>query len=114
MTEETLTVKDIIKELDDGNITKSDAFRKLYSKGVQVREIAQMTGSHYSFVYGVIAGTFGTVRTTRSGPSRSDQFRELADQGFTPGEIAKKLNANYSFVHSVVKKHRLAQEQLDE
>ncbi len=104
--------EDIKLKVEDGTINKSAAFRELYEAGMTVGQIAKFLDSHYSFVYGVISGTYGTVKSDKSsGPSKSDTIRELAAQGMTPGEIAKQLNSNYSYVHSVVKKWRVQQVQ---
>lgn len=101
-------LKKVKVDVEQKKITKSEGFRKLYEDGMSVGEIAKATDSHYSFVYGVIAGSFENVRKNK-GPSKSDEIRKLADTGLTPGQIAKELNSNYSFVHSVVKKHKQTQ-----
>ncbi|MBT9165048.1 MAG: hypothetical protein DDT23_01059 [candidate division WS2 bacterium] len=101
-------VEVILKQLETGATTKSTAFRELYKLGLTIGQIANTTGSHYSFVYGVISSHFGKAKTT-SKNSKSDEIRELAAQGLTPGQIATRLNSNYSFVHSVVKKWKLQQ-----
>lgn len=88
--------------------SKSELFRQLYDRGLEIADIARETGSHYSFVYGVISNSREMRETTKV--TKSDMIRELADKGMTPGEIAKQLNSNYSFVHGVVSKHRKAQE----
>jgi len=67
--------------------------------------IAFITGSHYSFVYGVVSTKTDIIVKKES--NRSDEIRALSDQGKTVGEISHLLNANYSWVHSVVKKHKL-------
>ncbi len=111
MSNEEQVIQDILTKVESKEISKSEGFRELYRANVGVGQIAKLTDSHYSFVYGVISQTFGSVKTEgRSGPSKSDQIRELSDQGLTPGQIAKQLNSNYSFVHSVVKKYRKQQE----
>lgn len=100
--------EDIKKKVDTGAMNKSQAFRELYEAGMTVGQISKFMASHYSFVYGVISGTYGSVNTNKaSGPSKSDKIREMAAQGMTPGDIAKALNSNYSYVHSVVKKWKL-------
>lgn len=81
--------------------SKSELFRQLYDAGMEVAEISKATGSHYSFVHGVIANS-REMRTTKK-VSKSDTIRFLAAIGKTPGEIAKELQSNYSFVFSVVK-----------
>lgn len=86
---------------------KSDMFRFLYDSGMSVGEISKFTGSHYSFVYGVISSS--REITKKEGISKSDVIRDLAAKGMTAGQIAKELNSNYSFVHSVVKKYRSEQ-----
>lgn len=96
----------------DGNVQKFDSKSKMFVElaklGYSVGQIAKMTKSHYSFVYGVIDGKVGITR--QESTSKSDVIRQMVDQGMTPGQIAKELNSNYSYVHSVVKKYKQQQE----
>ncbi len=110
LAQNEMKIEMVLKRIEAGESTKSQAFRELYEIGLTVGQIANTTGSHYSFVYGVISGHYGTVNHGPKKASKSDGIRELAAQGLTPGQIAKKLNSNYSFVHSVVKKWRLQQD----
>jgi len=84
--------------------TKSEMFRLLAKNGSSVGDIAALTGSHYSFVYGIVSAA--NLVTKKVGDHKSDKIRELAAKGLTPGQIATALNSNYSFVHSVVKKYK--------
>jgi transposase len=90
-------------------MNKSDMFREMYDSGMSVAEIARETGSHYSYVYGVIQRLCNKrgeeVRKERKA-SVSDTIRAMVDEGKTVGQIAKELNRNYSFVFSVVKKYK--------
>jgi hypothetical protein len=90
--------------------TKSEMFLKMYQDGLTVGEISKVTGSVYSFVYGVVDGKVGIDR--KEGESKSDTIRKLVDEGKTAGDIAKELNSNYSFVFSVVKKYKQTKEKL--
>ena len=96
------------KSSEDSKFTtvksKSELFRQVYDRGMEVADIARETESHYSFVYGVISSSREMRETAKT--SKSDTIRELAAKGMTPGEIAKQLNSNYSFVHSVVSKYK--------
>lgn len=83
---------------------KSDMFRQLFDMGLTVGDISAVTGSHYSFVYGVISSS-RTIEK-KEGTSKSDLIRSMAEEGKTAGQIAKELNSNYSFVHSVIKKYK--------
>ena len=110
INEEDVTMENVVVSREqiwedalNRKISKSEAFKQLFSTGMTVGQISKLTGSHYSFVYGVVQTAPGFERKA-NGPSRSDQIRELAAQGLTPGAIAKAINANYSFVHSVVKR----------
>ncbi len=94
------------KMAETKEISKSQVFKVMYEQGHTIGEIAKFMNAHYSFVYGVIANTYGAPGNKDQGPTKSDKIRELAAEGKTPGEIAKELNSNYSFVHSVVKKWR--------
>ncbi len=95
-------------------VNKSNMFREMYEQGMSVAEISKETGSHYSYVYGVIQRLCNKkgeeVRHERK-ESKSDTIRAMVDEGMTTGQIAKELNSNYSFVHSVVKKYKESKEQ---
>lgn len=108
-TEEGLVqVLTFIDEVGEKNVlrfnTKSEMFKLLANNGSTVGEISQLTGSHYSFVYGVVSAA-GLVHK-KAGDSKSDRIREMAALHMTPGQISTALNSNYSFVHSVVKKYK--------
>ena len=95
-------------------MSKSEMFRQMYDAGMSVAKIARETGSHYSYVHGVIQRLCQKrgeeVRKERK-ESKSDIIRAMVDQGKTVGQIAKELNSNYSFVYSVVKKYKQQLEQ---
>ena len=84
--------------------SKSEVFKNLYELGMEISEVSRLTGSHYSFVYGVITNKCKLRDNNKV--TKSDQIRKLSDSGMNPGSIAKQLNSNYSFVFSVVKKHQ--------
>ena len=93
----------------EAQVNKSDMFREMYENGMSVAAISKETGSHYSYVHGVIqrhCNKKGVEMRKERKESRSDKIRELAMEGKKVGQIAKELNANYSFVFSVVKKFR--------
>lgn len=91
---------------EDKNSNKSQKFLKMYDLGLSIADISKFTGSHYSFVYGVISAKRELTQRPDE-PSRADQFRAEYDAGKTIGQIAKDHNANYSYVFAVIKKHRL-------
>lgn len=92
---------------ETAHVNKSEMFREMYEEGKSVAEISKETGSHYSYVYGVIqrmcAKQGVEVRKERK-ESKSDTIRTMYMDGKKVGEIARELNSNYSFVFSVVKK----------
>lgn len=101
-----ISVDDLVVVMNDAKATfksKSELFKFLYESGLEINEISKLTGSHYSFVHGVIDRKCQRRKANKT--SKSDLIRNLSDSGMTPGEIAKELNSNYSFVFSVVKKH---------
>lgn len=119
---ETANVKYSLEELkfQDLNVkdsktevvkSKSELFRKMYDAGMEICEIVAESGSHYSFVYGVISNSRQLRTVTKT--SASDEIRKMADEGKTPGDIAKALNKNYSFVFGVVKKHNASKTKVE-
>lgn len=89
-------------------MSKSDLFVEMFDSGKTISEISKETGSHYSFIYGVIERKRPDriKKNTDSGNSKADEFRKMFDSGMTIGEIAKTTNSNYSYVFAVVDKHR--------
>ena len=96
----TLTISEVNYQCK----SKSEMFKILYTNNYEISQIAKLTNSHYSFIYGVIQNSCKIRQTVKN--SKSDQFRKLNDSGLTVGEIAKQTNSNYSFVFSVIKKYK--------
>ncbi len=87
-------------------VSKSQMFKQLYTAGLEVCEIAKITESHYSFVYGRVRENDDVSPKRVVGESKSDKMRAMFDQGMTVSQIAKELDSNYSFVHGVIKKYK--------
>lgn len=86
--------------------SKSQLFRVLYSLGLYVNEIRDLTGSHYSFVYGIVCGAGRDVKPTDRTQTKAYHIEQLYQQGLSVSEIAKQISTNYSYVFTVVKKYR--------
>lgn len=90
---------------------KSEVFRVLYDRGMDIGEISKKCGSCYSFVYSRIKEFClkrkEEVRTKKSsGSSKAALIKVMWDQGKTIGEISFELRTNYSYVWDVVDKYR--------
>ena len=101
----------VVKNLEDKKVkkfsSKSELFRYLYKSGLEVSEIVKVSGSCYSFVYGVVSGMreFEKRRDKKKGEkSKSEMFREKFSEGLSVGEVSRMYNSNYSWVYSVYKK----------
>ena len=93
-----------------GGMSKSDVFVEMYKEGFSISEIGRISGSVYSFVYGVIDRKVGINRVGK-GNKKSDRIRSLYDDGMEVSEIVKWFfkNGEYinsSYVWNVVNKYR--------
>jgi hypothetical protein len=101
--------KQINKNEEVIQMSKSEKIREMYNNGMNVNEIAKQLNSNYSFVYTVckklVEKKGEEIRHTVQN-SKSEVIRKMYDEGKTVGEISKELNTNYSYVWTVVEKHR--------
>ena len=99
--------KEEMKQVLEGEGSKSSKMIKLYNEGLEIGEIAKLMGVRYNFVYNVVsndcrkAGT--EVRVTRKQGSVKQEIIELVKAGKSNTEISKELSVNYNYVFKVRK-----------
>ncbi len=90
-------------------ISKSAVMRELYDRGYKIKEIAEMTNCHYSYVHTVIRkyeqGSSSKKLTT------SDEIRKLYDRGHSSTEIKAILQVQQSFVCNVIRAYKRKEEE---
>lgn len=101
--------KEEMKQVLEGEGSKSSKMIKLYNAGMEVGDIAKAMGVRYNFVYNVVsndcrkAGT--EIRVTRKQGSVKESIVELIEAGKTNTEISKELGKNYNYVFKVRKEY---------
>lgn len=88
--------------------SKSKAMVELYNQGLEIKEISNIMGVRYNFVYNVVSNYCRMneveLRTNKtSSSSKKVMIEELFKQGKTNVEIAKELKTNYNYVYKITK-----------
>ena len=105
--------KNKVQEILKAEGSKSSKMLKLYNEGMEIKEIAQLMGVRYNFVYNVVsndcrkAGT--EVRVMRKNGTVKASIEALIAEGKTNAEISKELSVNYNYVFKVRKELSLTQ-----
>lgn len=88
--------------------SKSKAMVELYNQGLEIKEISNIMGVRYNFVYNVVSNycrmnevELRTNKTTST--SKKVMIEQLFKEGKTNVEIAKELKTNYNYVYKITK-----------
>lgn len=89
--------------------SKSNKMKELFDLGLEVKEITDIMGVRYNFVYNVISNYVNMngltiVQSEKSG--KKDQIIEMYLAGKSNKEISIDLKTNYNYVHNVIKKYK--------
>jgi len=94
--------------------SKSKAMVELYNGGLEIKQISQVMGVRYNFVYNVVSNycrmnevELRTNKTSTS--SKKVMIEQLFKEGKTNVEIAKELKTNYNYVYKITKELMAAQ-----
>ena len=98
-------VQNILKE--EGS--KSSKIKQLFMGGYTIKEISELVGVRYNFVYNVVSNLVNMegleVERTKQ-TSKKDLVVELFNQGKSLKEISIELKTNYNYVHKIVKEFK--------
>ena len=101
-----MTKKELEKVLN-GEGSKSSKMKTLYNEGFEIKEISNMLGVRYNFVYNVISNECRVndmeLRTNKSKGGKKEEILRLFHEGKSNAEISKELKTNYQYVYKVVK-----------
>lgn len=103
-----------IEKVLGSDVSKSKKMVELYNLGLEIKEIAELMGTRYNFVYNVVSNYCRMneveLRTNQnSGDSKKAQIIALLKQGKTKTEIAKELKSNYNYIFKIEKEYKAAQ-----
>lgn len=113
MEQEVKVTQAMVKKVvADEGMSKSAKMKTLFDMGLEVKEIANVLGVRYNFVYNVISNHCnmnGIQVETNKRESKRDKIIELHEQGLSNKEISIELKTNYNYVFNVIKAYKRAQ-----
>jgi transposase-like protein len=89
------------------SLSKSQKMKDLADLGYTIKEIAELTGVRYNFVYNVVSNyfnlnqDFAVEATAKAG--KKESIIELHLAGRSKKEISIELKTNYNYVFNVIK-----------
>ena len=98
-----------VAEMQEGKTSKGACIRKLFAGGLEVKEIATITGIRYNHVYNVVKNEvlvhdLEVESSSRSNEnSKKNQILVMLAEGKTVTEISKELKCMYKYVWQVAK-----------
>ena len=110
--ERTITaeqVAQVVEKINAKTVSKGAGIRELFAGGMEVKEIAAVTGIRYNHVYNVVKNEVlvHDLKVEMSGRSSENskkaQIVKLLEEGKTITEISKELKCLYNYVWQVAK-----------
>ena len=99
--------KNAIEKILKAEGSKSSKMKELYNGGMEIKEIAEVLGVKYNFVYNVISNECRIngieLRTNKNRGGKKEAIIALYKEGKSNAEISKELKTNYQYVYKVVK-----------
>lgn len=93
---------------NDTKTSKSTKMKRFFDLGLDIKDIAQIMGTRYNFVYNVVSNYVNVesipVSHTQA-ESKKDQIIALFLEGKSNKEIAKELKLNYNYIYKVVREY---------
>ena len=110
--ERTITaeqVAQVVEKINAKTVSKGAGIRELFAGGMEVKEIAAVTGIRYNHVYNVVKNEVlvHDLQVEMSGRSSENskkaQIVKLLEEGKSITEISKELKCLYNYVWQVAK-----------
>ena len=102
-------VQAAVEAMQEGKTSKGACIRTLFAGGLEVKEIATLTGIRYNHVYNVVKnevlvhGLEVETSSRSNANSKKNKILEMLEQGMTVTEISKELKCMYNYVWQVAK-----------
>ena len=102
-------VQEAVAAMQEGKTSKGACIRTLFAGGLEVKEIATLTGIRYNHVYNVVKnevlvhGLEVETSSRSNANSKKNKILEMLEQGMTVTEISKELKCMYNYVWQVAK-----------
>ena len=94
-------VQAAVAAMQEGKTSKGACIRTLFAGGLEVKEIATLTGIRYNHVYNVVKnevlvhGLEVETSSRSNANSKKNKILEMLEQGMTVTEISKELKCMY-------------------
>lgn len=101
--------KEEIKKVLGSELSKSKKMIELYNGGLEIKEIAELMGTRYNFVYNVVSNMCRInnveLRTVKkgSGESKKDLIIKMLNEGKECTEISRELKSNINYIYKIRK-----------
>lgn len=95
-------------------LSKSSKMRELFELGFSVKEISNLLGVRYNFVYNVISNYVNVNEikiVTDKTETKKDLIIKLYNEGKTRKEISIELKTNYNYVFNTIKQYTAGKEE---
>lgn len=102
-------VQEAVAAMQEGKTSKGACIRTLFAGGLEVKEIATLTGIRYNHVYNVaknevlVHGLEVETSSRSNANSKKNKILGMLEQGMTVTEISKELKCMYNYVWQVAK-----------
>lgn len=100
--------KKVGEVVNNENLSKSGKMRELFNMGFSVKEISNLLGVRYNFVYNVISNYVNVNEikvVNEKTVTKKELIIKLYQEGKTRKEISIELKTNYNYVFNVIKEY---------
>lgn len=100
--------KKVGEVVNNENLSKSGKMRELFNMGFSVKEISNLLGVRYNFVYNVISNYVNVNEikvVNEKTVTKKELIIKLYNEGKTRKEISITLKTNYNYVFNVIKEY---------
>lgn len=100
--------KKVGEVVNNENLSKSGKMRELFNMGFSVKEISNLLGVRYNFVYNVISNYVNVNEikvVNEKKVTKKELIIKLYEEGKTRKEISIELKTNYNYVFNVIKEY---------
>lgn len=109
--------KKVGEVVNNENLSKSGKMRELFNMGFSVKEISNLLGVRYNFVYNVISNYVNVNEikvVNEQKVTKKELIIKLYEEGKTRKEISIELKTNYNYVFNVIKEYTSKQVNTEE
>lgn len=96
----------------DDKLSKSAKIRQLFEGGLETKEIADMIGVRYNFVYNVLQNytIMNDIEvTTTQRDSKRDDIVKLLNEGKSLADVSRATKTNYNYIWKISKELKTEQ-----